>query len=326
MVQHTKREDKIPWVADTDREICDYEVVAVDDKIYSSLTKDEDFDKNLRSGDLLDDAVAIDCLATVEEQHLRVLAWRPKKNGVKTMPFMDRDGNVLPVSGHNLEALQASVGKVIRHDSGKDSNKTTVQQESNELKGILPEEAIKEMNDRFHDINNREKVVFEPQNYRKMKQEVETIKAKLCSECLNLRALSNADRVQKKLQDAIQDLQYTKERNEQLEKDLEVLSKSADQYVTELRGHVQYADYYQLRLATMECKLDVSELTCGFEDFVERRRLKKEAGRGDAFLASAHECEERRWKKKFEKAEEDMREARARMREQKARSFLWSWR
>ncbi|KAF5670359.1 hypothetical protein FCIRC_8967 [Fusarium circinatum] len=185
-------------------------------------------------------------------------------------------------------------------------------QESIESKGILQEEAHKEMNYRFHDTNNRAEAVFAQSSY----------------ECSSPRALSSADRAQKKLQDAIQDLQDTKDRNEQLEKELEGLSKSADQYVTELRGHVQYADYYQIRLAMAECKLDVSEFTCGFEDFVERRRLKKEAGREDAFLASAHEGEERRWKKKLEKAEEDVREARTRMklREQKARSVFWSWR
>ncbi|KAF5587299.1 uncharacterized protein FSUBG_11839 [Fusarium subglutinans] len=179
------------------------------------------------------------------------------------------------------------------------------------MRRIPQEEAVKERNDRFHDGNTRAEGVF----------------AQHCSECSSLRALSDADRAQKKLQDAIQDLHDTKERNEQVEKELEGLSKSADQYVTELRGHVQYADYYQIRLAMAECKLDVSELTAGFEDFVERRRLKKEAGREDAFLASAHEGEERRWKKKLEKAEEDVREARTRtkLREQKPRSVFWSW-
>ncbi|KAF5556847.1 hypothetical protein FMEXI_900 [Fusarium mexicanum] len=180
------------------------------------------------------------------------------------------------------------------------------------MKRIPREKAVKETNDRFHDTNNRAEGVF----------------AQHSSECSSLRALSDADRAQKKLQDAIQDLQDTKERNEQVEKELEAVSKSADQYVTDLGGHVQYADYYQTRLAMAEYKLDVSELTCGFEDFVERRRLKKEAGREDAFLATENDGEERRWKKKLEKAEEEVREARIKMklREQKARSAFWSWR
>ncbi|KAF5572478.1 hypothetical protein FPANT_13047, partial [Fusarium pseudoanthophilum] len=143
------------------------------------------------------------------------------------------------------------------------------------------------------------------------------LEAKISSQQSSLGILSKEDRTQKKLQDAIQNLKDTKERNEKMEKELEVLSESAQQYVTELRSHVQYADYYQLRLTMMECRLDVSELACGFEDFVERRRLKKEAGRGDAALALSHEWEERRWKKKLEKAGEELREAKEMKQEQK---------
>ncbi|KAG5803703.1 hypothetical protein H9Q74_009041 [Fusarium xylarioides] len=159
-----------------------------------------------------------------------------------------------------------------------------------------------------------------------MKQQINTVEAKVSSETLSIEISSKADSAQRKLQDAIQMLKDTKERNERIEQELKVLSESADQYVTGLKSHVQYADYYQLKLAMMEWKLDVSELADGFEVFVERRRLKKEEGREDPFLAAAHEGEERRWKKKLEKAEEELREAKEIKPEQKSRAGLWIWR
>lgn len=187
MVQHTTLEDDdmpgtVPWVADNDQEICDYEVVAVDDKRYSSLTKDECPVKNPRSGGLIDDKVAIHCLKTVEHHRFTVLAWRPKKDGAETLPFMDREGNVLPFSGHNLEALQASVGKIATHPSSNNSSKATLQQENAELKEILREEAISDLDSRFYEINDRAEVVFWQQNYRKIKERDNALEAKLSSE------------------------------------------------------------------------------------------------------------------------------------------------
>ncbi|KAF5694818.1 hypothetical protein FDENT_946 [Fusarium denticulatum] len=159
-----------------------------------------------------------------------------------------------------------------------------------------------------------------------MKQQVKILKVKISSEHSSLGILSKADRTHKKLQDTIQNLKDTKERNEQIEKGVKVLCESADQYVTELRSYVKYADYYQLRLAMMEYKLDVSELICGFEISVKRRQLKKEAEMGPPLLDSGYEGEERRWKKKLEKGEEELREAKEMKREQKARSGIWNWR
>ncbi|EWY82964.1 hypothetical protein FOYG_15044 [Fusarium oxysporum NRRL 32931] len=163
-------------------EICDYEVVAVDDKRYSSLTKDECPVKNPRSGGLIDDKVAIHCLKTVEHHRFTVLAWRPKKDGAETLPFMDREGNVLPFSGHNLEALQASVGKIATHPSSNNSSKATLQQENAELKEILREEVISDLDSRFYEINDRAEVVFWQQNYREMKERDNSLEAKLSSE------------------------------------------------------------------------------------------------------------------------------------------------
>ncbi|KAG7409063.1 hypothetical protein LZL87_013526 [Fusarium oxysporum] len=84
----------VPWVADDDdddRELCDYEVVAVDGKRYSSLSKDQVPDKNPRTGGVIDDKVAIHCLKTVETHRFTVLAWRPKMYRDESMPFMDRE-------------------------------------------------------------------------------------------------------------------------------------------------------------------------------------------------------------------------------------------
>ncbi|RYC93752.1 hypothetical protein BFJ63_vAg3390 [Fusarium oxysporum f. sp. narcissi] len=148
MVQHTTLEDEdmpctVPWVVDKDWEICDYEVVAVDDKRHISLNKDEGLDKDPRS---------------VEHHHFTVLAWRPKKDGVETLPFLDREGNILPISGHNLEDLQVSVGKIATHPFSSDSSKYILQQENAELKEILREETINDLDNRFHETNDREEL------------------------------------------------------------------------------------------------------------------------------------------------------------------------
>ncbi|EWZ85388.1 hypothetical protein NW765_007016 [Fusarium oxysporum] len=163
MVQHTTLEDEdmpctVPWVVDKYWEICDYEVVAVDDKRHISLNKDEGLYKDPRSGSLIDDKVAIHCLETVEHHHFTVLAWRPKKDGVETLPFLDREGNILPISGHNLEDLQVSVGKIATHPFSSDSSKDILQQENAELKEILREEAINDLDNRFHETNDREEL------------------------------------------------------------------------------------------------------------------------------------------------------------------------
>ncbi|RKL19347.1 hypothetical protein BFJ68_g3621 [Fusarium oxysporum] len=163
MVQHTTLEDEdmpctVPWVVDKEWEICDYEVVAVDDKRHISLNKDEGLDKDPRSGSLIDDKVAIHCLETVEHHHFTVLSWRPKKDGVETLPFLDREGNILPISGHNLEDLQVSVGKIATHPFSSDSSKDILQQENAELKEILREEAINDLDNRFHETNDREEL------------------------------------------------------------------------------------------------------------------------------------------------------------------------
>ncbi|SCO92198.1 uncharacterized protein FRV6_16326 [Fusarium oxysporum] len=216
---------------------CRQRLGAVDDKRHISLNKDEGPDKNPRSGSLIEDKVAIHCLETVEHHHFTVLAWRPKKDGVETLPFLDREGNILPISGHNLEALQVSVGKIATHPFSSDSSKDTLQQENAELKEILRGEAIND----FHLT-----VTLLPENH--------------------LRAVVGF--VKSIIQE--KDLKDTKERHEQMETELEILSESTDEYVTKLRSHFPYADYYQLKLAMVECKLDVSELACNFEDFVER--------------------------------------------------------
>ncbi|KAF5542297.1 reverse transcriptase [Fusarium napiforme] len=119
----------------------------------------------------------------------------------------------------------------------------------------------------------------------KQKQQVKTIEAKVSTELLSIGSLKD-----------------TKERNERIEQELKALSELADQ------------------LAMVECKLDVSELTRGFEDFVERRRLRKEAGKGCHLEDSRHEEEELRWKKKLEKAEQELREGMAVKRGKNARS------
>ncbi|KAF5610091.1 uncharacterized protein FTJAE_14277 [Fusarium tjaetaba] len=135
-----------------------------------------------------------------------------------------------------------------------------------------------------------------------MKQHVKTVEAKGSEEPSFIGALSKVDSAEKELQDAIERLKDTTERNERIEQELEVLSKSADQ------------------LTMMECKLDVTELTCGFEDFVEKLRLRKEAGKGCHLEDSRHEEEELRWKKKLEKAEQELQEGKVVKRGQNARS------
>lgn len=53
-----------------------------------------------------------------------------KRGSQKNDSLMDREGNVMHSSGHNIEVLGAPVHNITTHSSSSDSSKAIVQQDS----------------------------------------------------------------------------------------------------------------------------------------------------------------------------------------------------